>query len=209
MKPNEEKGTFMLNLQDIDNIVLNGGIVVDTDGVRIGSVEQIFTSSDSGEPVFVTVRTGMFGMSESFAPLSGARLEESVIRIAFSKEMVKNGPRIDSDRGAITTMQEQELYSYYGLAIDGSSEGTATTAEPSSTGHVPPELRESAPPVPPHLRKHAPVPPPPHEGLPPHLRKHAPVPPPPHGGVPPHHRPKDGPPPHRLPPHEDIPESGT
>ena len=101
----------MLSLQDIDNIVLNGGVVVDVAGEKIGSVEQIFTSGDSGEPVFVTVRTGLFGLSESFAPLSGASLEESVIRVAFAKDTVKNGPRIDSDRGAITETQEQELYS--------------------------------------------------------------------------------------------------
>jgi hypothetical protein len=31
----------MLSLQDIDNIVLNGGIVVDVAGEKIGSVEQV------------------------------------------------------------------------------------------------------------------------------------------------------------------------
>lgn len=135
----------MLSLQDIDNIVLNGGIVVDVAGEKIGSVEQVFTSGDSGNPVFVTVRTGLLGMSESFAPLSGASLEESVIRVAFAKDAVKSGPRIDSDRGAITEAQEQELYSYYGLDVDGSTEGSATglgpedntaAREPSSTQGV-------------------------------------------------------------------------
>jgi hypothetical protein len=80
-------------------------------------VEQVFTSGDSGEPVFVTVGTGLFGMSESFAPLPGASREESVIRVALAKDTVKNGPRIDSDRGAIAETQEQELYSYYGAAF--------------------------------------------------------------------------------------------
>jgi hypothetical protein len=109
---NDTGGASMLSLQDIDNIVLNGGIVVAADGEKIGSVEQIFTSGDSGDPAFVTVRTGLFGMAESFAPLSGARLEESVIRIAFGKDKIKNGPRIDSNRGMITATQEQELYLY-------------------------------------------------------------------------------------------------
>ena len=83
-------------------ILLRTRGVVDAAGEKIGSVEQIFTSGDSGEPAFVTVRTGLFGMSESFAPLTGASLEESVIRVAFSKNTVKNGPRIESDRGTIT-----------------------------------------------------------------------------------------------------------
>ncbi|WP_255771720.1 PRC-barrel domain-containing protein, partial [Pseudarthrobacter sulfonivorans] len=129
-----EKERTMLSLQDIDNIVLNGGIVVDADGEKIGSVEQIFTSGDSGDPAFVTVRTGLFGMSESFAPLTGASLEESVIRVAFTKDTVKNGPRIESDRGAITETQEQELYSYYGLYQGEPSEDPTETGQEQASG---------------------------------------------------------------------------
>ncbi|MFF2297966.1 PRC-barrel domain-containing protein [Arthrobacter sp. NPDC058127] len=178
----------MLSLQDIDNIVLNGGIVVDADGEKIGSVEQIFTSGDSGDPVFVTVRTGLFGMSESFAPLSGASLENSVIRVAFAKDKVKNGPRIESDRGVITETQEQELYSYYGLVTEESNDAAMGTGrEDAGLKTVDTAPGENAPegsrqiPQPPHLRG---GPPPPH---PPHLHKH--VPRPPHPGPPPPHRP--------------------
>jgi hypothetical protein len=187
----------MLSLQDIDNIVLNGGIVLDVTGEKIGSVEQVFTSGDSGDPVFVTVRTGLFGMSESFAPLSGASIDESVIRVAFTKDKVKNGPRIDSDRGAITETQEQELYSYYGLDGGVSKEGSATGAGQEETpaaagGTVQAEtgadvmanagrMEGSGEPhsgqMPPHPPPHG-VPPPP----PPHLRKHVPLPPRPHPG---------------------------
>lgn len=85
----------------------------------------------AGEPVFVTVRTGLFGMSESFAPLPGASLEESVIRVAFAKDTVKNGPRIDIDRGAIT--ETQELYSYYGLDAGAPNEGSATGSGPDDS----------------------------------------------------------------------------
>lgn len=179
----------MLSLQDIDNIVLNGGIVVDVAGEKIGSVEQVFTSGDSGDPVFVTVRTGLFGMSESFAPLSGASLENSVIRVAFAKDKVKNGPRIESERGVITETQEQELYSYYGLVTEASDEGAATETGPEDAGletvdtAPEPSLQQMPPqiPHPPHGG-----PPPPH---PPHLHKH--VPRPPHPGPPPPHRPPE------------------
>jgi hypothetical protein len=214
----------MLSLQDIDNIVLNGGVVVDVAGEKIGSVEQIFTSGESGEPVFVTVRTGLFGMSESFAPLSGASLEESVIRVAFAKDTVKNGPRIESDRGAITETQEQELYSYYGLD-PGAAVESSVTGSGAATGQdeTPPAAVETpgtqaaagaahegraddggerpvrqSPPVPRPLPHGGPPPPPP---PPPHLHKH--VPPHPHPVPPPHpgpHPPHPGPhPPH--PPH--------
>jgi hypothetical protein len=198
----------MLSLQDIDNIVLNGGIVVDVTGEKIGSVEQVFTSGDSGEPVFVTVRTGLFGMSESFAPLSGASLEESVIKVAFAKDTVKNGPRIDSDRGAITETQEQELYSYYGLDAGASNEGSSTEsgtddstaaagdAMPTQTtddavgeeGRIEAAGLRTAGQRPPHPLPHGGPPPP----LP-HLHKHVPPPPRPHPGPHPPHRPQRGP----------------
>jgi hypothetical protein len=194
----------MLSLQDIDNIVLNGGTVVDAAGEKIGSVEQIFTSGDSGEPAFVTVRTGLFGMSESFAPLTGASLEESVIRVAFTKDTVKNGPRIESDRGAITETQEQELYSYYGLYQGESGEGSTETGQEQASGAAgetaPDETAPAAAAVgaaaaegraddvgAPDVRK-PPPPPRPHGGPPPpppHLHRH----------VPPHLHPHPGPPP--------------
>jgi hypothetical protein len=170
----------MLSLQDIDNILLNGGVVVDAAGEKIGSVEQIFTSGDSGEPVFVTVRTGLFGMSESFAPLRGASLEESVIKVAFAKDTVKNGPRIDSDRGAITETQEQELYSYYGLypgasvGANGAGKGQRNNGDGGRPARqAPPHpLPPDGPQPPPHLHKH--VPPHPHPGPPPPPGPHRP-----------------------------------
>ncbi len=206
----------MLSLEDIDNIVLNGGIVVDADGEKVGSVEQIFTNGESGDPAFVTVRTGLFGMSESFAPLSGASLEESVIRVAFAKDKIRNGPRIDSSRGVITATQEQELYRYYGLAADSSGTEPAALSSledaPAAAGEVlqtqatadvtpndrPLDAAGARPagqmphPLPPRPPDAGPAHPPP----PPHLRKH--VPPGPHpappGGRPEPDRPHPAPP---------------
>ena len=226
----------MLSLQDIDNIVLNGGTVVDSDGEKIGSVEQIFTSGDSGVPAFVTVRTGLFGMSESFAPLSGASIEESVIRVAFAKDTIKNGPRIDSNRGVITATQEQELYRYYGLAADagdGSSGASCpddalpaagTTAAVKSTADATAHDRvtDAAGATPegevPHPLTPAYAGPPP-DGGPPHSEPHPPA--PPHGGPPhspPHLRkylppgarslPAEGTSPPRRPPGPPHPDPG-
>jgi hypothetical protein len=205
----------MLSLQDIDNIVLNGGTVVDSDGEKIGSVEQIFTSGDSGDPAFVTVRTGLFGMSESFAPLFGASIEETVIRVAFAKDTIKNGPRIDSNRGVITATQEQELYRYYGLAADAAGDGSSgatnpdnalpaagATAAAKSTANTTAydRVTDAAGATPagevPHPSTTAYAGPPP-DGGPPHPEPH---PPPPPDGGPPHPEPHPPAPPHGGPP---------
>ncbi|MFI2563373.1 hypothetical protein [Paenarthrobacter sp. NPDC018779] len=200
----------MLSLEDLDNIVANGGTVVDSAGVKIGSVEQIFLGGESGEPAFVTVRTGFFGLSESFAPLVGAEVEDSTIKLAVAKERVEKGPRIDNDRGVITEGQEKELYEYFDLAGSGrdltappsgtsgadgelsaTPEGDVDGSEPADGlpvkphGHpAPPPLRHPLPP--PHLRKHVPraVPPPPVDGPPPPPAPGPPPPPPGQGGPP-------------------------
>jgi hypothetical protein len=178
--------------------------VVDADGTKIGSVEQIFTTADSGDPAFVTVRTGLFGMSETFVPLAGASLAESVIKVDFAKDKVKAGPRIDSDRGQITEAQEQELYAYYGLDTAGNSGSPAPASGAEDDGAAqPPEARPDSgtatpegPPLPPA--------PPPHPGPPPppHLRKHVPVPLSGHPHPGPHHPGPHhpGPPPGHRPP---------
>lgn len=168
----------MLSLQDLDQIVLNGGIVVDSAGARIGSVEQVFLNNDSGDPAFVTVRTGFFGLSESFAPLDGATVEESVITLAVTKDLVAKAPRMDNNLGSLTESQEKELYEYFGVGAGNEEAGTEPV---SGRQEAPRHPRPVAPP--PHLRRHIPgagIPLPP--GPPPPAPGHAPGPPPPAPG---------------------------
>ncbi|HEV7167387.1 MAG TPA: hypothetical protein VGN49_05390 [Micrococcaceae bacterium] len=154
----------MISLADLDDIVLNGGIVLAVGGARIGSVEQIFLSADSGEPAFVTVRTGLFGMSESFVPLAGASILPSGIKVRFSKDRVTKGPRLDSERGTITAEQEEELYGYFGMAVTMTRGDASSPQQGTTMSAAPPP---PPPPPPPHLLKHVPPPPRPARPLPP------------------------------------------
>ena len=214
----------MITLEGIDDIVVNGGVVVTSDGAKLGSVEQVFLSEDSGQPAFVTVRTGLFGMLESFVPLAGATIDGPRVVVAYDRDRIRNGPRIESDRGSITAAEEKELYDYYGTSAPesaGSTEsvGSAGSAEPAepgvsvesaalaadAAGHPEPQVQSpGAPPTPEHPHPHPhdgphPHPAPgPHDGphpVPPHLRKHE------VDGRP---HPHDGPHPHPHPPH-DVP----
>lgn len=187
----------MVSLAEIDEIALKGGIVLARDGETIGSVEQIFTSEDSGEPVFVTVRTGLFGMSESFVPLAGSTVDGTRITVSYAKAVVKNGPRIESDRGTITTAEESMLFDYFGLTTTAAAthEGTpaSSQARTAETGDWVAESREHAGAIAPAagsgeaVRQPAhpdhPRPGPHPGGPPPHLLKHVPLPRP--GSAPP------------------------
>lgn len=89
----------------------------DTNGDKVGSVGQIYSDNDSGEPTFATVSTGLFGMSESFVPLRGARMDGDDLRLDYTKDQIKDAPRID-ENGQLSPDEEDTLYSHYGLSGD-------------------------------------------------------------------------------------------
>lgn len=93
---------------------ITDGNVIEAYGNKIGGVGQIYLDNQTGEPNWVTVKTGLFGASESFVPLSGASLSGSDIVVTYDKDTVKDAPRIDAD-GDITPEEEDSLYAYYGI----------------------------------------------------------------------------------------------
>ena len=117
----------MINADNIGSLI--GSDVIDTNGDKIGSVGQVYLDADTGAPTWVSVRTGLFGMSETFVPIDQADETGEGVRVPFEKDFVKDAPRIDVD-GALEQSQEDELYTYYG----NGSVGTAGTAASDRTG---------------------------------------------------------------------------
>ncbi|ERG64751.1 hypothetical protein L332_09865 [Agrococcus pavilionensis RW1] len=97
---------------NIDRLV--GREVVGSDGERIGDVGQVFVLEGTDEPTWITVRTGLFGMHESFIPVAGATERGDGLVVPFEKSFVKDAPRID-DASELSVEQEAELYRYYGV----------------------------------------------------------------------------------------------
>ena len=51
-----------------------GRSAVDPQGNKIGSVGQVYLNDETGQPDWITVNTGLFGMKENFAPLRRIQL---------------------------------------------------------------------------------------------------------------------------------------
>ncbi|MBO1768329.1 PRC and DUF2382 domain-containing protein [Allobranchiibius sp. GilTou38] len=103
------------------------GNVVDSDGSKIGSVGQIYLDDQSGQPEWVTVKTGLFGTAETFVPLRDGDVDGNDLKVPYSKDKVKDAPRVDADHH-LDVEQEQKLYEYYGLnygtsAVGGDEQG--------------------------------------------------------------------------------------
>lgn len=113
----------MIDSRDIGSIV--GATVHDSDGDKVGTVGQVYVDPETDAPLWATVKTGLFGTSESFVPLEGADWDRETLTVRYDKARVKDAPRVDAD-GALTEQEEDALYAHYGLG-GGSSTSTTTT----------------------------------------------------------------------------------
>ena len=104
----------MISTENLSALTTAGGHVVGSDGSKIGSVGQIYVDDQTSEPTWVTVKTGLFGTHESFAPLESATQDGDDIVIAHTKDKVKDAPRVAPD-GHLEPEEEDRLYTYYGL----------------------------------------------------------------------------------------------
>jgi uncharacterized protein (TIGR02271 family) len=102
----------MIGTETISRVI--GKDVYDESGDKIGSASEVYLDDESGQPEWVTVKTGLFGTKESFVPIRDADLENDGLRVRVSKAKVKDAPRVDAD-GHLSPEEEQELYRYYGL----------------------------------------------------------------------------------------------
>jgi uncharacterized protein (TIGR02271 family) len=88
--------------------------VLDPNGEKIGTVGQIWLEEGSHDPAWVSVRTGLFGMKETFVPLQGAQADADAVHVTVHKDQVKEAPRVEAD-GQLAVTDEQRLYEHYGL----------------------------------------------------------------------------------------------
>jgi PRC-barrel domain protein len=107
------KGSAMsIRNEDVHLIATGSGEVRSSTGERIGEIKQVYLDNESGEPNWVTVKTGLFGMQESFVPLAQAEASGADVTVPYDKEIVKNAPRLEAG-GTLTPEEERRLYTYY------------------------------------------------------------------------------------------------
>src|SRR5919202_3002154 len=122
----------MISRDSVQTLI--GGTAYSTDGDKIGSIGTVYLDNASGEPAWVTVKTGLFGSNESFVPLEQAEQTSDGIRVPYDKDRVKNAPNIETDR-ELSEQEEDQLYSYYGLG-GGTAQGYETSTTTTDTTYT-------------------------------------------------------------------------
>ncbi|MFC8867356.1 DUF2382 domain-containing protein [Streptomyces sp. NPDC057148] len=107
----------MITREEIANVLDHP--VYDGDGNKIGDAKHVFFDDMTGRPEWVSVKTGMFGSSESFIPIRDAAVVQDHLEVPYRKEQVKDAPNVDVDAGGhLSESEEHRLYDYYGINWD-------------------------------------------------------------------------------------------
>lgn len=102
--------TTQNNIRDLFNTT-----AFDSNGEKLGDVQEVFVDDHSGQPTFVEVKHGLFGMSSSLVPLKGHRLQGEDLQLAFSKDRIKDAPDVNADEG-LTPEEQNRIFEHYGIA---------------------------------------------------------------------------------------------
>ncbi len=115
-----------------------GRDAIDSNGEKLGSIDEIYEDTETGKPEWLAVKTGMFGSNVSFVPLAEASESDEGIRVPYTKDQVKDAPSADPS-GELSQEEESRLYRHYGLPYSERSSdsglpegGTVTTGNVTS-----------------------------------------------------------------------------
>ena len=93
----------------------HGKELVDRDGERIGKLEDVYVDVETDEPMFGTVKEGLFTRHLTFVPLQGLTIGPDNLQVTVSKEQVEDAPNIDMHGDELSQPGESALYHHYQL----------------------------------------------------------------------------------------------
>ncbi|MBD1543566.1 hypothetical protein G9E11_15240 [Arthrobacter sp. IA7] len=106
----------MLKSADIDTLADAGAGVLAVDGRRIGQVGEVYVVDGLRVPLWLSVKTGLFGAINRFVPMQGARVEGGYLVVRYSKARVKEAPPAVED-GHFDPDEEDNLCRHYGVEV--------------------------------------------------------------------------------------------
>ncbi len=117
---------------------LEGRPVTGPDGQKIGTVADVYFDKDTRQPEWALVTTGMFGTKQSFVPITSAAMDAEGLSVPFTKDQVKDAPRLDDD-GELTQDEERLLSEHYGITYSEapSDSGLPEGGAPAPQGRGP------------------------------------------------------------------------
>jgi len=116
-------------MPDVDAVrSWRGMTMVDRDGDRVGTIEDIYADDQSGQPEWALVNTGLFGTRSTFVPLAQANPAGDDVQVPYQKQLIKDAPGVEADQH-LSEAEEQQLWRHYGLDYQAGDQPADRTAE--------------------------------------------------------------------------------
>ena len=127
---------MMMNPTESAVAAWRGAAVVDQDGERIGTIDEIYADADTGKPEWLAVKTGLFGMRLSFVPIAEVSETGGGVRVPYDIQQVKDAPAVESDH-ELSQDEEANLYRHYRLGYSDarSDSGLSRGSGRDTVGH--------------------------------------------------------------------------
>src|SRR5687767_10392840 len=103
----------MATMQKEQILGCGGQDLIGQDGEKIGQIQEIYLDTETNQPEWALVNTGLFGTKSTFVPIRDASLEGDGMRVPYDKSQVKDAPKVDPD-ARLSQREEAELYRHYG-----------------------------------------------------------------------------------------------
>ena len=114
--------------QTQDVLALRGQDLIGHDGDKLGTIEEIYLDTDTNQPEWALIATGLFGTKQSFVPISSAGREGDAVTVPFDKATVKDARRRsrrpalrERGAGALSPLRDGLRQRRLGLGHDGRS----------------------------------------------------------------------------------------
>lgn len=88
--------------------------MLDRDGEKIGKIAEVYNDKHTGEPAWVTVKSGLIGKKVILVPIGDSINEGDIVRVPYDKVHVEDAPEIDPD-SELSDDDERSLYDHYGV----------------------------------------------------------------------------------------------
>ena len=105
-----------------------GEDVLDPAGEKLGKLDEVYYDTETDQPGFAAVKSGVIGKHVTLVPLAGATVGHDFLRVTASKDQVKNAPSLDPD-AELSAEDEASSYGYFGLDYAPAGQGARRLAK--------------------------------------------------------------------------------
>jgi uncharacterized protein YrrD len=88
-------------------------MLVDSNGEKIGKLQDVYVDVETDEPQFATVKEGFIGRHLTFVPLGGIHIGPDDLQVQVTKEQVRSAPDIEMHGEELTQADESALYHHF------------------------------------------------------------------------------------------------